>query len=189
MNLNFCLQLIVKVFFKMIFSFQVCVIRYAQIILNDKFAISLQCLKKEVSDEVDFLRVDKHQSFLQVDFSTLDISISYKVMLLLLMGMIKHSQSTQGNKFVIYLQYLKNEVTNRFQFWYTYKHRSFCKLTLSFLMEVASYVQSTQNRKFVVFVFSIFCSFCFFSKWFFIELVSSRLSQASKLNFSTISFH
>ena len=150
--------------------------------------------------------------------------------------MIKHFQSTQGNKFVIYLQYRKNEVTNRVYFLYTYKHRSFCKLTLSFLMEVASYIQSTQNRKFVVFlqfikeevlqpllhsvvmqniqifyggsvsccffkkyfitivfpilpslkkicglihkifVFSIFCSFCFFSKWFFIELVSSGLS-------------
>ena len=75
-----------------------------------KFAMSLQYLKKEVRDEVEFLDADKHQSFLQVDFSTLGIKVSYKVMLSLLMGMIKHSQSTQSNKFAISLQYLKKEV-------------------------------------------------------------------------------
>ena len=32
-----------------------------------KYAISLQYLKKELSVEVDFVRADKHQSFLQVD--------------------------------------------------------------------------------------------------------------------------
>ena len=31
------------------------------------FAISFQHLKKEVSDEVDFLHADKHESFLQID--------------------------------------------------------------------------------------------------------------------------
>ena len=64
---------------------------------------SLQYLKKEVRDEVDFLHTDKHQSFLQVDFNTLGIKVSYKVILSFLMGMIKHSQSTQSNKFSISL--------------------------------------------------------------------------------------
>ena len=41
--------------------------RHAQITLKNKFAISLQYLKKEVSDEVDFLHADKHESFLQID--------------------------------------------------------------------------------------------------------------------------
>ena len=54
------------------------------------FAMSLQYLKKEVRDEVDFLDVDKHQSFLQVDFNFLGIKVSYKVMLSLLMATIKH---------------------------------------------------------------------------------------------------
>ena len=71
---------------------------------NRKFAMSLQHLKKEVRDEVDFLHTDKHQSFLQVDFNTLDIKVSYRLILLLLLGMIKHSQSTQSNKFAISLQ-------------------------------------------------------------------------------------
>ena len=57
---------------------------------NSKFAMSLQYLKKEVRDEVDFLDVDKHQSFLQVDFNFLGIKVSYKVMLSLLMATIKH---------------------------------------------------------------------------------------------------
>ena len=51
----------------MILSFKVCVSRHAQVTQNNKFAISLQYLKKEVSDEVDFLHVDKHKSFLQID--------------------------------------------------------------------------------------------------------------------------
>ena len=60
--------------------------------------MSSQYLKKEIRDEVDFLHIDKHQGFLQVDFNTLCIKVSYKVILSLLIGMIKHSQSTQSNK-------------------------------------------------------------------------------------------
>ena len=41
--------------------------RYAQITQNNKFAIFLQYLKKEVGDEVDFLHADKHGSLLQID--------------------------------------------------------------------------------------------------------------------------
>ena len=48
---------------------------------NSKFAMSLQYLKKEVSDEVDFLHAEKRQSFLQVDFSALGFKVSYKVVL------------------------------------------------------------------------------------------------------------
>ena len=44
-----------------------CVARHAQITQSNKFAISLEYLKKEVSDEVDFLHADKHESFLQID--------------------------------------------------------------------------------------------------------------------------
>ena len=46
---------------------------------NSKFAMSLQYLKKEVKDEVDFLLADKHQSFLKVYFKTLGIKVSNKV--------------------------------------------------------------------------------------------------------------
>ena len=56
-----------------------------------------------------FLHADRHQSFLQIDLNTLGIKVPCKVMLSLLIGMIKHSQSTQSNKFAISLQYLKKK--------------------------------------------------------------------------------
>ena len=37
---------------------------------NSKFAMSLQYLKKEVKDEIDFLHAEKHRSFLKVCFNT-----------------------------------------------------------------------------------------------------------------------
>ena len=49
-----------------------CVTRHNQITYNNKFAISLEYLKKEVSDEVDFLHADKHESFLQIDTMIFD---------------------------------------------------------------------------------------------------------------------
>ena len=67
----------------------------------------LQYLKKEVRDEVDFLHADKHQSFPQVHLNILSIKVFYKGIVSLLMGMIKHSQSTQSNKLSIALQHLK----------------------------------------------------------------------------------
>ena len=46
--------------------------RYAQITQNNKFAISFQYLKKEVSDEMDFLHAGKNESFLQIDTMIFD---------------------------------------------------------------------------------------------------------------------
>ena len=59
--------------------------RHAQVTKNNTFAISLQYLKKEVSDEVDFLHADKHESLVQIDT-------------MILMRMVKHSQSSQNSK-------------------------------------------------------------------------------------------
>ena len=70
------------------------IFKHSQSSQNCKFAMSLQYLKKGVRDEVHFLHSDKHQSFLQVDFNTLSINFFYMGTLSLLMGMIKHSQST-----------------------------------------------------------------------------------------------
>ena len=38
--------------------------------------MSLQYLKKEVGDEVNFVQAGKHQSFLQVDINFLGIKVS-----------------------------------------------------------------------------------------------------------------
>ena len=87
--------------------------KYCQSSQNSKFAVTLQHLKKEVRDESDFLHADKHQSFLQFDFNNLGIKISYKVILSLLMGMIRYPQRTQCNKYLLSLQYLKEEVRHK----------------------------------------------------------------------------
>ena len=44
---------------------------------NNKFAISLQCLKKEVSDEVDFLHADKNENFIQIDVMIFDAGMLF----------------------------------------------------------------------------------------------------------------
>ena len=68
------------------------------------------------------------------------------------LGMIKHSQSAQGNKFVISLQYLKKEVSDRVHFLHADKHQGFYKVALLFLVKVARHVQGIQNRKLVIFL-------------------------------------
>ena len=46
--------------------------RHTQITQNDKFAISLRYLKKEMSCKVDFLHAHKHESFLHIDSMIFD---------------------------------------------------------------------------------------------------------------------
>ena len=48
------------------------VARHAQSTQNNKLAIFLLYLKKEVNDEVDFLHADKHDSFLQTNTMIFD---------------------------------------------------------------------------------------------------------------------
>ena len=66
-------------------------IKYSQGIQIKEFAISLQYLKKEVSNGVHFLHADKYQSF-------------KKLALLVLMEVARHVQSAQNRKniFAIY---------------------------------------------------------------------------------------
>ena len=72
-------------------------IKHSQITQSNKFAISLQYLKKEVKNGVHFLHADKHQSF-------------YKMALSFLMEVVRHVQSTQNRKLVIFLEYIKKKV-------------------------------------------------------------------------------
>ena len=44
-----------------------CVPKHVQITWNNKFLISLQYVKKEVSDVVDFLHADKHENLLKIN--------------------------------------------------------------------------------------------------------------------------
>ena len=86
-----------------------------------------------------FLYADKHESLLQIDT-------------MILMGMVKYSQSSQNSKVAMSLQYLKKELRDEVDFLHGDKHQSFNKLESSFLMEVAKFVESTQNRNSVIFL-------------------------------------
>ena len=61
-----------------------------------------------MSDKVDFLHADKHESLLQFDIA----------------GMVKNSQSSQNSKFALSLQYLKKEVKPEVDFLHTEFHKS-----------------------------------------------------------------
>ena len=105
-----------------------CVARHAQITQNKKFAISLQYLKKELSDKVDFLHADKHESLLQND-------------IMILLGMVTHSQSSQNSKFAMSLQYLKKEVRTEVDFLHADKHQNFLQVDFNTLVNKVSYKQ------------------------------------------------
>ena len=66
---------------------------------------------KEVSDEVEFLHPEEHEGFLQIN-------------IMVLIGMVKHSQSSQSSKFAMALQYLKQEVRDGVHFLYADKHQN-----------------------------------------------------------------
>ena len=87
-------------------------IKHSQSTQSNKFGISLQYLKEELSDGVHFLHADKHQNF-------------YKVALLFFMKVIRHVQSTQNRKLGIFLQYLKKKILTKFVFLHSGKHESF----------------------------------------------------------------
>ena len=85
---------------------------------------------------------------LQVDFNTLGIRVSCKVILSLLIGIIKHFKVLKVKS----LQYLSKKNLGM-EFIFCMKiNISFFKLELSFLMEVARHVQRNQNRNLVRFL-------------------------------------
>ena len=72
----------------------------------------LQYLKKEVSDEVDFLPADQHESFLQINTMISD-------------GDDQALPKFPNSKFAISLQYLKKEVRDEVDFFHADKRLKF----------------------------------------------------------------
>ena len=68
-----------------------------------------------MSDKVEFLHADKHESLLQI-------------VTMILTGVVKHSQFFQNSKFTMSLQYLKREVRDEVDFLHVDKHQSSYKL-------------------------------------------------------------
>ena len=63
MKFNFGMQINIEVSYKLILSLS----NHSQSTQNKKFVISVQYVKENVKDEVEFLPACKHQSFLQID--------------------------------------------------------------------------------------------------------------------------
>ena len=103
MKFIFDIEINMEVFYMLMLSFWVCVTRHAQSTQNNQFAISLQYLKKDVSDELDFLHADKHKGLLQIDTMTL-------------MEICRHYQKSQNNEFSMSLQHFKKEVRDEVDF-------------------------------------------------------------------------
>ena len=104
--------------------------------------MSLQYLKKEVSYKIDFLHADKHQSFLQIDFDTFDIKVSYK--------MILSSRILKVLK-ITSLQYFKKEVRNGVNSLHVDSSKFLQVDIIVFDRSANVHVQSTQNRKLEIF--------------------------------------
>ena len=94
--------------------------RHVHISQHNKFAISLQDLKKEVSNAVHFLHAGKHESLLQI-------------YTMILMEMVKYSHSSQIASFAISLQHLKKEVRDEVGFLHADKHQSFLQVDFNTL--------------------------------------------------------
>ena len=68
-----------------------------------------------MSNEIGFLHADKDEIFLQIDT-------------MILMGMVKHSQSSQDSTFAMSSHYLEKEVRMEVDFWPADKHQRFLQV-------------------------------------------------------------
>ena len=113
-KLIFCLQINTNVFYKVLVSPWMFITRLAQSTQNNKFAISLQYLKENGKNEVDFLPADKHQRFLKIDTIILGVCSQ---------ACVNYSKY----KFAIFLQYFLKEVSDEVVFLHADKHERFAQ--------------------------------------------------------------
>ena len=80
----FFVQMKITVFYKLILPLLMGVARHTWTTQNKNCAVSLQCIRKKLSYEVDVLHADKRESLLQVDN-------------IILVGLARHAQITCVN--------------------------------------------------------------------------------------------
>ena len=64
--------------------------------------------------------------------------------------MARHAQITQNNKFAIFVQYCKKEVSEEVDFLHAVSHESFPQIDTLILVEMIKHFQSSQNSKFAM---------------------------------------
>ena len=104
---------------------------------NNRVAISLQYLKENVKDEVDFSTADKRQRFLQIHAIILGLCDQV-------------CPNNQKSKFAISLQYLMKKVSDEINFLHADKHESFLQIDTMIFRGMVKHSQSLQNSKFVI---------------------------------------
>ena len=133
----FGMQINIGVFQKLLLSFWVCIVRQAQSIQNDKFAISLQYLKENVKDDVDFLPADKHERSLQID----------TIILYVQPGIPTLSKITSW-LFLCNIQ--ERSENDEVDFLHAYKDGCFLQIYTKTLMGMVKYSQNCHNSKFAM---------------------------------------
>ena len=110
----FCyLQINAKLLCKLILSYHFRCVWHSQITQNNKFAISLQYIKNEVSDEVDFLHADK----------------PFKLILWFLIGIVKHSRNPKVASFQCLYNISKKKLKMKLIFFIQINIKVFYKLS------------------------------------------------------------
>ena len=113
MKFIFGMQINIEVSYKLILSFLVCVIRHAQSTQNKKFAYFSNISKKTWGLKNIFCLQIKP-------------IVSCKLVVSNWVCIARHTQSTQNNKFATSLQYLKENVKDKLNFFPAGKHQRFC---------------------------------------------------------------
>ena len=80
----------------------------------------------------------------------INTKVCYNVILSLWVCVARHAQNTQNNKFVISLQYFKENLKDEVAFWLQVKTKGFFRLIVSFYVCVARHAQITKNTKFAI---------------------------------------
>ena len=91
-------------------------VKHSQSIQNNKFAISLQYLKENGKNGVEFLLAAKYQKFLETDTFVL--------------GVCDQACPNYPKKQDCYLRYLKKEVSDGVDYFRADKHESFLQIAL-----------------------------------------------------------
>ena len=125
MKLIFYLQINTTIFYKLIVSLWVCMTRHAQSTQNNNFIISLQYLKENVKDGVDFSLLIIVKRF-------------FKVILSFLMCVTRHAQIIQNKKFAIFCNILREKWMTKLTFCMQVSMKTYYKLILWFWLRWSS---------------------------------------------------
>ena len=129
LKLIFCMQSFQKAYFntlriKVAYKADIIIVNgHDQVFSNysNKFAISLQYLKKEIRNGDHFWHADKSQSF-------------YKLVLSFLMELSRHVQNTQNRKLVMFLQYIRKNVATALYSIVMHNIQIFCRGPVMFVV-------------------------------------------------------